>query len=643
MTSDRPSTLILVAHGSRDARWRESVARLTSAIQAEAGANVVRLAFMEGTPSVAHVAAEAAAAGAERIRVLPLFVTGEGHVERDIAPMVDDLRQAHPTLAIEFLPPVGQHRLFRELIRSIAEGTDGTGWENPPRTAASARGGAAPGTVYLVGAGPGDAGLISLRGIECLSRADVVLYDYLVNPAIVEHARPGADLVCLGHHGAGRSLTPSEITTRMVEEARRGRTVVRLKGGDASVFARAADETDALRAAAIPFEIVPGITTGLAAAAYSEIPITHQDHASAVALVAGRERDDKDASHLDYAALAQFPGTLVMYMGVGSAAEWSRALIGHGKPADTPVAIVRWSTRAAQRTFRCTLDTVAQVVDREGIRPPAVFVVGSAVARAPERSWFETRPLFGVRVLVPGSPVTAAALRDRLDALGAEVLVRPAIRIGPPPDWNAVDAALREIDRYDWLVFSSANGVDALLGRLLSSGGDLRALGRVKLAAIGSATADRLAAYHLRADLVPERFVAEALAEALRREAPGRRFLLVRGTRGRTVLEEALRGADARVDHVVAYASADVDAPDPEVTAALTDGTIDWIVATSSATARSLARLYGAALGRARFASIGPITSETLHSLGYDVAVEASPQTTVALVDAIVAAHGAHP
>ncbi len=248
-----------------------------------------------------------------------------------------------------------------------------------------------PGIVYLVGAGPGDPGLITWRAVECLRQADIVLYDYLVNPAVLVHVRASAELVCLGHHGAGRALAPDEINARMLEEAQKGKTVVRLKGGDPSVFGRGGDETKALRNAGIAFEIVPGITAALAVAAFCEIPITHHEDASAVALITGQERHDKTESCLDYAALAKFPGTLVFYMGVTTAAQWSAALIEHGKPSDTPVAIVRRCTWTQQQVVRCALATVAETVRKLGLRPPAVFVVGTVVDHAPRLSWFAAR------------------------------------------------------------------------------------------------------------------------------------------------------------------------------------------------------------------------------------------------------------
>jgi uroporphyrinogen III methyltransferase/synthase len=251
---------------------------------------------------------------------------------------------------------------------------------------------AAPAKVFLVGAGPGDPGLLTLRAVECLRRAEFILCDYLVNPAVLDHAPASAEVVRLGHHSTGRSWTPGEIVARMLDEALQGRTVVRLKGGDPSVFGRGADEVDALRDAGVPYEIVPGITTGLAVAAFCEIPITHHRDASAVALIAGQERRDKAVSALDYQALARFPGTLIFYMGVTSASQWSRALIAQGKPAETPVAVVWRCTWAGQRTIRCTLATVAEVVEREKLRPPAVFVVGKVVDHAPEQCWFGGRP-----------------------------------------------------------------------------------------------------------------------------------------------------------------------------------------------------------------------------------------------------------
>ncbi len=492
------------------------------------------------------------------------------------------------------------------------------------------------GSVHLVGAGPGDPGLLTVRAVQCLQAADLVLYDYLANPTLVEHAREGAELIRLGRHDQGRSLTPDEITEVMVEAALAGRTVVRLKGGDPSIFARGGDEADACRKAGIPFEIVPGITSGLATAAYAEIPLTHFEDASAVALVTGHERDDKEESHLDCKALAAFPGTLVFYMGVKWAGKWSSALMEHGKPADTPVAVVQWCSRARQQTCRCTLGTIAQVIGEKGLKPPALFVVGKVVDHAPDLSWFQERPLFGTSVLVAGSKQTSSKLRQRLGLLGAEVFIQPAIRIAEPVDWAPVDAALDRLDQYDWLVFSSGSGVDGLMNRIFQRGEDVRTLGRILLAALGKGTAERLGDYRLKADVTPEKVDASALARSLMENAPGGAFLLARATGDRPVLAEELEELGAAVDQVGVYRTVDMDAPNPDVADALRAGEVEWVTVTSSPTARSLVRLYGDLLKTAKIISISPLTSATLRELGYGPAMEATPHTVDGLVEALL-------
>lgn len=492
------------------------------------------------------------------------------------------------------------------------------------------------GRVYLVGAGPGDPKLITLRGLEALRRADLVLYDCLVNPAILDHAPPSAELVCLGRPPGGRTVPQEEAHARMIDAARQGKVVVRLKAGDPDVFGRTAREVEALRAAGIPFEIVPGITAAMATAGYAEIPITHPDRASAVALVTAHQSEGAAAPPLDYRALARFPGTLILYMGETSAGQWSDALIRGGRSPDTPVAVVRRVSWSDQQTVRCTLGEVRRVVDEQGLTAPAVIVVGEVVPLAPEVSWFAARPLFGTRVLITRPRAQAGKLGDRLAELGAHVDSHPVIEISDPADWGPVDRALGQLPSYDWLVFSSANGVCYLLDRLLGRGGDLRRLGDVRLAAIGPATAEQLAGYRLRADFVPDEYRAEALAAALSGEAAGRRFLLARASRGRDLLAEQLRAAGGIVDQIVVYSSTDVAQADPRVAEALSAGRIDWVTVTSSAIARSLVRLFGDALGQAKLASISPITSGTLRQLGHKPAVEATRYTMDGLVGAMV-------
>lgn len=493
-----------------------------------------------------------------------------------------------------------------------------------------------PGSVYLVGAGPGDPGLITVRAVQCLRMADLVLYDYLANPSLVEYAPEGSELVRLGRHDQGRALTPDEITDVMVAAALEGRNVVRLKGGDASIFARGGDEADACRAAGIPFEIVPGITSGLATAAYAEIPLTHFEDASAVALVTGHERDDKEESHLDYRALAVFPGTLVFYMGVKWAGKWSGALMEHGKPPDTPVAIVQWCSRARQQTVKCTLATVADAIGEKGIRPPSLFVVGKVVDHAPDLSWFEERPLFGATILVAGSKHTASKLRGRFSVLGAEVLTQPAIRISEPVDWSPADATLDQLNRYDWLVFTSGSGVDGLMKRILSRGGDARSLGTIRLAALGRGTVERLHSYHLNPDLAPERVNASVLAQTLMGDAPGGAFLLARASGDRPVLADELEELGAGVDQIPVYRTVEVEEPNQDVADALKAGEVHWITVTSSPTARSLVRLYGELLRGAKIVSISPLTSATLKGLGFEPTVEATPHTVDGMVNCVL-------
>lgn len=495
----------------------------------------------------------------------------------------------------------------------------------------------AAGRVYLIGAGPGDPGYITLRGVECLAQADVVLYDYLVNPAILQRTRAGAELICLGHHGRTRIWSQDEINQQLVALASQGKVVARLKSGDPTIFARAAEELAALASASIPCEIVPGVTAAVAVGSCAGIPLTHREYASAVALITGHEDGGKETTALDYPALARFPGTLVFYMGVTTVRQWTTELIAAGKPAETPSAIVRRCSFADQQAILCRLDEVAQrMVEPERMRPPVVVVVGEVARGANRHDWFQQRPLFGKRIVVTRPAGQCEALARPLREYGAEVLLQPAIRIEPPTDWAAVDAELAHLGRYDWLVFSSANGVRMFLDRLLATGRDTRALGKAEIAAIGPGTAEELARYHIKADIVPDEFKAELLAEALKGDAAGAQFLLIRASRGREVLAEQLTDAGGFVSQVVAYRSTDVTEPDQHVSELLSAGKIDWLTATSSAIARSLVNLFGDELRKARLASISPITSATLAELGFPPAAEAKQYTMPGVVRAIL-------
>jgi uroporphyrinogen III methyltransferase/synthase len=492
------------------------------------------------------------------------------------------------------------------------------------------------GVVYIVGAGPGDEGLITLRGTRCLARADVVLYDYLVNPDILRHAPSSAELVCLGRHGQGRILSQREIERRMIAAAKAGAVVVRLKGGDPSVFARIAEELDALVAENIPFEIVPGVTAAAAVGSHAGLPLTDRDAASCVAFVAGRQQAGASPSLQEIDALANFPGTVVFYMGVTTAPDWSASWLAAGRSSATPVAIIRRCTWPDQSTTRCTLGEVAQIIADQRIRPPALIVIGDVAGSPSSYDWFSKRPLYGQTVLVTRPRDQAGELRETLAELGARVLVQPAIETAPPTDFAPLDDAIRGLADYDWVVFASANGVAAFMDRLAKLRMDIRQLGSVRLAAIGPATARALAEFHLRVDVQPDAYRAEALAEALAPQAKGRQFLLIRASRGREVLAPMLADAGGSVDQVVAYQSLDVASPDKEIAAELAEGRIEWTTVTSSAIARSLVRMFGDSLRATKLASISPITSEVLRELGHPPAVEAAQYTSAGLVRALL-------
>jgi uroporphyrinogen III methyltransferase/synthase len=493
--------------------------------------------------------------------------------------------------------------------------------------------------VYLVGAGPGDPGLLTLRGRELLGRADVVLYDYLANPRLLQHVRASAELVCLGRHGKGRLLEQSEIERRMVEAARDGRTVVRLKGGDPAIFGRLAEEIAALEAAGISYEVVPGVSAAQAASSYTGIPLTHRDASSCVAFVTGRQSNEREGEPLDMAGLARFPGTLVFYMGVTSAEQWAGGLIAAGKPADTPAAIVRHASLPQQHVLFTTLAELPNAFATANIRPPALAIVGEAVHEKTQISWFSDRPLFGRTVLVTRPSHQAADMLRQLDQLGAAALAQPAVEIRPPRNWSPVDEAINQLNIFDWIVFSSANGVRFFLDRLAACGLDARAMAHAKLAAIGPATAEALAEYRLRADLQPDEFRAESLADLLCAQ-PGKHFLLLRASRGREVLADTLTESGGVVTQVVVYESIDVIHADPEIAAALARGEIDWVTVTSSAIAKSLIALFGDSLQQTRLAAISPITAGVLTAGGFRVAAVASTYTTSGLLDAILAAEG---
>jgi uroporphyrinogen III methyltransferase/synthase len=486
-------------------------------------------------------------------------------------------------------------------------------------------------TVYLVGAGPGDPGLLTARALELIAAADVIVFDRLIPDTALAGARDDAELLYAGKEGGGRSVSQAEIQRLLLEHGAAGRTVVRLKGGDPFVFGRGGEEAEALRRAGIPFEVVPGVTAGVAAPAYAGIPVTHRDAASAVAFVTGHEEPGKPESALDYAALASFPGTLVFYMAVRQLPAISERLIAAGRPAGEPAAVIERGTLAEQRVVTGTLATIGEVAAARGVRAPAITVLGSVAALHERLDWLGARPLAQVRVAVTRARVQASGLAARLRGLGATVLETPAIRI------QALDGPAPQIEDYDLVCLTSPNGVRLLFERLLAEGRDARVFSGSRIAAIGPGTAAALRERGLIADVVPERFVAEGLVAALA-DVPVRRALVARAAGARDVLPDALRDRGAHVDVVSLYDTLAEPLSESELEGL---GAVDYVTFTSSSTVRFFFQVAGDRLpGGARLASIGPVTSATLRELGREPDVEAERHDIDGLIDALVADRG---
>ncbi|MGC1273632.1 MAG: uroporphyrinogen-III C-methyltransferase [Planctomycetaceae bacterium] len=497
------------------------------------------------------------------------------------------------------------------------------------------------GTVYLVGAGPGDPGLLTLRGRHCLSIADVVLYDGLVSSLLLRHTRAACERTGRAAGPDGKRLDQQEINERLIAAAKAGKTVVRLKGGDPFLFGRGSEEAAALAAAGVPFEVVPGVTAAIAAATYAGLSLTHRELASAVAFITGHEDPSKPGAVLDYDALARFPGTLVFYMGLHRIEQIAAALMESGKPPATPACLISRATTPQQRTIAGTLADVAASAKTAELHAPSLIVVGDCVRQREAIAWFEQRPLLGKRIGVTRPEHQADGVVERLLALGAEPVLMPLVDIRPPDDWSPVDSAIERLDEFQWLVFTSANGVQAFLSRLWEQGWDLRKFADLNIAVIGPATAAKLEEFHLRADLIPEEYRAESLVEALQPVAAGKRVLWAAADRGRDVLPEGLAAVGADLVKVETYRSVDVESLPPDAAGLLSSGQLDWIALSSPAIARCLVDLMPAAalkhLGRkVKLASISPVTSEAARELGLPIAAEATEFTWNGLLTAIL-------
>lgn len=504
------------------------------------------------------------------------------------------------------------------------------------------------GSVCLVGAGPGDPGLITVRGLACLRRADVVVYDALSHPRLLLEAPDTAELVDAGKRARCHRLSQDAINALLLERARAGAYVVRLKGGDPYLFGRGAEEVEFLGKHGVTCEVVSGVTAGIAAATCGGVPVTHRQHASSVTFVTGHEDPTKGQSSLDYhalAALVRSGGTLCIYMGIGRLKAILKALCDEGAAATTSVAVVQHGTLPSQRTVCFRLGDGTEPMEAAGIGAPAIVVVGPvAGVDAPALQWYANRPLFGRRVVITRTRHQASRLREALEALGAEVLEAPTIRIRPPANPEALDALVRDLGRFDWLLLTSANAVTALAGRMRDLGVDARSLAGVRVGAIGTATAAALDEHlALRADLVPGQFTGDALARALLegQTMRGRRVLWLRADIARPAVAQILTEAGAEVTTADAYRSESESQLPNEVLTALRAGSVDWVTFTSAATVRNLVALLGEEkplLQRARLASIGPITSEAFLEQSLTVDVEACPHNIDGLVTAILAA-----
>ncbi|MBI3802538.1 MAG: uroporphyrinogen-III C-methyltransferase [Nitrospirae bacterium] len=498
------------------------------------------------------------------------------------------------------------------------------------------------GKVYLVGAGPGDPKLITLRGKELLAEADVIIYDYLANPKLLEFARDDAEKIYVGKKGGSRSEAhQEEIHRRMIGAAKAGRSVVRLKGGDPFIFGRGGEEAEALVAADIPFEVVPGVTAAIAVPTYAGIPLTHREKASTVAFATGHEDPLKEGSLINWLKLAGGPDTLVFLMGMGNLSGIVDQLIRHGRAPQTPIALIQWGTHPFQRTLVGRLDDIVGKVAKEGMRPPVVMVVGEVVSLRNRLNWFELKPLFGKRIVVTRSKEQAPEFVARLAAEGAEAISFPTLQIVAPPSWEPLDAALDQIERYDWLIFTSVNGVQFFRKRLAALRKDLRILKGISLCAIGPRTAEEIEAWGLQVDLVPPEFKAEGVLQALDgRGIAGKRFLIPRALEAREILPEEIRRKGGSVDVVPTYRAVRPDAASDAIEALLEEERPDLITFASSSTLRNFLEIVGPArrhrLAGIPIACIGPITAETARESGLTVDVMPSEYTFPALAQSIV-------
>jgi len=492
------------------------------------------------------------------------------------------------------------------------------------------------GTVYLVGAGPGDLGLVTLRAKECIENADVIVYDHLANPDLIGWARDNAEIIYAGKQ-PGEGQTQREINALLIDRAREGKVVVRLKGGDPFVFGRGAEEALEIANSGIPFEIVPGVTSAIAGPAYAGIPLTHRAHNSHVTFFTGHEDPQKMESSIDYAALAKLGGTQVMLMGMERLGAVTSEMLKHGVRGDLPVALVRWATTGQQETLTGTVSDIAQKALAKGFKAPAVAVFGSVVSLRDNLNWYEKRPLFGKRIVVTRTRKQASVLSNKLRGLGAHVIELPTIRVEAPSNLREFAELVQDAHAYEWIVFTSVNGVEAFFDIFFKLYDDTREIGGVRMAAIGPATAQRIKDFHLHIDLQPEEFVAEAVIREFKKQGSMEnvRILLVRAEKARDVLPKELSVAGAIVDEAFAYRTMPETRDTSDARRQLAEHGADLITFTSSSTVENFLALGLPWPKGMRIASIGPITSKTVRDQGLNVDVEARRHDIDGLVQAI--------
>ncbi len=495
------------------------------------------------------------------------------------------------------------------------------------------------GKVYLVGAGPGDIGLLTVKGLRCLQEADVVVYDFHLNAQVLNYIKHEAEFIYAGKRGGHHEMTQDEINRVMVEKAREGKVVCRLKGGDPFVFGRGGEEAEVLAEEGIEFEVVPGVSSAIAAPAYAGVPLTHRQLSSSIVIVPGSEASTKPGSKINWKALASIDGTLVFLMAIKNIQEVVDRLIGEGKDPETPVAVVRWGTRADQRTVLSTLRKLPEEINNHEIRPPAVVVVGEVVRLRQKLNWFERKPLFGQRILITRESMDAYR---RLEELGAELFQFPTLKVVPPAGWDDLDRCIEGVNRYHWIVFTSANGVSFFFQRFFQLGRDIRELSGIRLCAIGSKTEEALRGYGLRVDLVPESFRAEGLVDAFASmgSLQGIRFLIPRAEVAREVLPEALIRAGAEVDTPTAYRAVKPTTHAKRLRRFLQEGKITVATFTSGATFRNFCEMLGddarELLRDVKIAVIGPVTAKAIESEGLRVDIMPEEATVEAMVEEII-------